>query len=240
MSAARRTARSSSSARVRRALTIDERLAVSNMAVEAGADTGLFPADETTAAYLDGRTERAWTAERTDPDAELARRIEIDLSSLEPLVAKPHLPGNVVPVSEVAGTRVDQAYIGNCANGTMTDLRQTAEVLRGNRVHPDCRLIVVPATQRIYRRGARGGLARPLRGGWSDGVHAHVRRVLRRRHGRARRRGARRDHHEPQLPWPHGLARSRGLPRERVGRRRGSSRRRARRSRQQSSPERRR
>ena len=140
------------------ALSIDERLAVSNMAVEAGADTGLFPADETTAAYLEGRTQRPWRAERTDPDAELARRVEIDLSSLEPLVAKPHLPGNVVPVAEVAGTRVDQAYIGNCANGTMTDLRQAADVLRGNHIHADCRLIVVPATQRIYREALEEGL----------------------------------------------------------------------------------
>jgi 3-isopropylmalate/(R)-2-methylmalate dehydratase large subunit len=140
------------------ALSVDERLAVSNMAVEAGADTGLFPADETTAAYLEGRTERPWRAERTDPDAELARRIEVDLSSLEALVAKPHLPANVVPVSEVEGTRVDQAYIGNCANGTMTDLRQAADVLRGNRVHADCRLIVVPATQRIYREALAEGL----------------------------------------------------------------------------------
>jgi 3-isopropylmalate/(R)-2-methylmalate dehydratase large subunit len=140
------------------ALSIDERLAVSNMAVEAGADTGLFPADETTAAYLEGRTERTWRAERSDPDAEVAGRVVIDLSSLEPLVAKPHLPGNVVPLPDVAGTRVDQAYIGNCANGTVTDLRQAAEVLRGNRVHADCRLIVVPATQRIYREALAEGL----------------------------------------------------------------------------------
>jgi 3-isopropylmalate/(R)-2-methylmalate dehydratase large subunit len=140
------------------ALTIDERLAVSNMAVEAGADTGLFPADDTTAAYLEGRTDRPWRAERTDPDAEIARRMEIDLDALEALVAKPHLPANVVPVSDVEGTRVDQAYIGNCANGTMTDLRQAADVLRGNRVHRDCRLIVVPATQRIYREALEEGL----------------------------------------------------------------------------------
>ena len=100
----------------------------------------------------------AMAAERTDPDAEFARRVAVDLSALEALVAKPHLPGNVVPVWEVEGTKVDQAYIGNCANGTMTDLRQTAEVLRGNRVHPDCRLIVVPATQRIYREALAEGL----------------------------------------------------------------------------------
>ena len=99
-------------------------------------------------------------AERTDPDAELARRLAIDLSSLEPLVAKPHLPGTSCRSRRWSGTRIDQAYIGNCANGTMTDLRQTAEVLRGNRVHPDCRLIVVPATQRIYREALARGPAR--------------------------------------------------------------------------------
>jgi 3-isopropylmalate/(R)-2-methylmalate dehydratase large subunit len=140
------------------ALSVDERLAVANMAVEAGAETGLFPADDTTAAYLAGRTERPWRRERSDPDAEFARELEIDLSSLPPLVARPHLPGNVVPVADAAGTRVDQVYIGNCANGTMTDLRQAAELLRGRRVHAECRAIVVPATQSIYREAGREGL----------------------------------------------------------------------------------
>ena len=140
------------------ALTVDERLAVANLAVEAGAEVGLFPADGVISAYLDGRTERSWQAERSDEDAEFARRVDVDLSALDPLVAKPHLPGNVAPLAEVAGTRVDQAYIGNCANGTMTDLRQAAEVLRGNRVHRDCRLIVVPATQAIYREALAEGL----------------------------------------------------------------------------------
>jgi 3-isopropylmalate/(R)-2-methylmalate dehydratase large subunit len=140
------------------ALSIDERLAVANMAVEAGAETGLFPADEKTGAYLEGRTERPWTAEASDPDAVFAAELPIDLAGLEPLVALPHLPGNVVPLSEAVGTKIDQAYIGNCSNGTMTDLRQTAEVLRGRHVHPDCRLIVVPATQRIYREAMREGL----------------------------------------------------------------------------------
>jgi 3-isopropylmalate/(R)-2-methylmalate dehydratase large subunit len=139
-------------------LSIDERLAVANMAVEAGAETGLFPADETTAGYLKGRVDAPWTAERTDPDAEVVRHVRIDLSSLPPLVALPHLPGNVVPVDEARGRRIDQVYIGNCANGTMTDLRQTAEVLRGRSVHSDCRAIIVPATQRIYREALREGL----------------------------------------------------------------------------------
>jgi 3-isopropylmalate/(R)-2-methylmalate dehydratase large subunit len=140
------------------ALSIDERLAVSNMAVEAGAETGFFPADEKAAEYLAGRTDRPWQPDVSDPDAEFARELSIDLSGLPPLIALPHLPGNVVPVDEAAGTKIDQVYIGNCANGTMTDLRQTAELLRGHTVHPDTRMIVVPATQRIYREAMREGL----------------------------------------------------------------------------------
>ena len=140
------------------ALSIDERLAVANMAVEAGAETGFFPADDKAAEYLEGRTDRSWAPERSDPDAEFARRLCIDLDELSPLVALPHLPGNVVPVADVIGLRIDQVYIGNCSNGTMTDLRQTAEILRGHTVHRDCRMIVVPATQRIYREAMKEGL----------------------------------------------------------------------------------
>jgi 3-isopropylmalate/(R)-2-methylmalate dehydratase large subunit len=145
-----------------RALSVDERLAVSNMAVEAGAETGLFPADQTVADYLHGRESRVQGTVpgdlASDDDAAFARTLAIDLAGLEPLVALPHLPGNVVPIAEAIGTRVDQVYIGNCSNGTMTDLRQTAEILRCRRVHPDCRAIVVPATQRIYREAMREGL----------------------------------------------------------------------------------
>jgi 3-isopropylmalate/(R)-2-methylmalate dehydratase large subunit len=140
------------------ALSVDERLAVANMAVEAGAETGFFPADEKTAEYLAGRTERPWQAEVSDPDAEFERELTIDLSELSPLVALPHLPGNVVPVDEAVGTKIDQVYIGNCSNGTMTDLRQTAEILAGHRVHSGCRMIVVPATQSIYRQALAEGL----------------------------------------------------------------------------------
>jgi 3-isopropylmalate/(R)-2-methylmalate dehydratase large subunit len=128
------------------------------MAVEAGAEAGLFPADETVAEYLEGRTNRPWAAERSDPDAEFVRKLRIDLADVPPLIALPHLPGNVVPVDDALGRKIDQVYIGNCSNGTMTDLRQTAEILRGRKVHPDCRAIVVPATQRIYREALREGL----------------------------------------------------------------------------------
>jgi 3-isopropylmalate/(R)-2-methylmalate dehydratase large subunit len=141
-----------------KALSIDERLAVANMAVEAGAETGIFPADEAVSDYLEGRTDRPWQAERSDADAHFAREVTIDLDALAPQIALPHLPGNVVPVEEVVGRKIDQVYIGNCANGTMTDLRQTAEILRGHAIHADCRAIIVPATQRIYREAMAEGL----------------------------------------------------------------------------------
>src|SRR5437660_5890852 len=140
------------------ALSIDERLAVANMAVEAGSETGLFPADERVSQYLDGRTDRPWQADRSDPNAELAQRLSIDLDALPPLVALPHSPGNIVPVDDARGLAIDQVYVGNCSNGTITDLRQTAEILRGRTVHPRCRMIVVPASQRVYRQALDEGL----------------------------------------------------------------------------------
>ena len=145
-----------------KSLSIDERLAVSNLAVESGSETGIFPADETTAAYLDGRTEKKWEAVHSDPDASYSRKIEVDFDRLEPLVAKPHNPENVVPVSEVAGTPIHQVVVGNCANGTLTDLRQAAEMVRGKRVHERTRMIVVPATQKIYREAIKEGLVDTL------------------------------------------------------------------------------
>src|SRR5581483_10021299 len=140
------------------ALSVDERLAVANMAVEAGSETGIFPADGAVADYLEGRARTEWAAERSDPDALFRQRLHIDLSELEPLVALPHLPGNVTRVSDAGSIPIDQVYIGNCANGTMTDLRQAASVLGGRSVHPRTRAIVVPATQAIWRRAADEGL----------------------------------------------------------------------------------
>ena len=140
------------------ALTIDERLAVANMAVEAGSETGLFPADETVAAYLRGRTDAEWTEERTDVDADVSARLVVDLDATSPLVALPHSPANVVQLEDALGRKIDQAYIGNCGNGTMTDLRQAAEIFRGRRLAPDVRAIVVPATQAIYREAMAEGL----------------------------------------------------------------------------------
>jgi len=139
-------------------LSVDERLAVANMAVEAGSETGIFPADSRVEEYLADRARFPWKAERSDPDAELRACLTIDLGSLDPLVARPHLPGNVVTVADVVGTPIDQVYIGNCANGTLTDLRQAASILRGRHVHPRARTIVVPATQAIWREAAAEGL----------------------------------------------------------------------------------
>jgi 3-isopropylmalate/(R)-2-methylmalate dehydratase large subunit len=139
-------------------LTVDERLAVANMAVEAGSETGIFPADDVVAGYLEGRARAPWTAERSDADAVFRQRLSIDLAGLEPLVAVPHLPGNVVRVADAGTVPVDQVYIGNCANGTMTDLRQAASILRGRTVAPRTRAIVVPATQAIWREASREGL----------------------------------------------------------------------------------
>jgi len=139
-------------------LTIDERRAVANLAVEAGSETGIFPVDDVTAAYLDGRTDRRWSVAHSDEDATFAQRISIDLDRLEPLVAAPPSPGNVEPIHRVVGRRVHQVYIGNCANGTITDLRQAAEVLQGRTVHKGTRAIVVPSSQQVYRQALEEGL----------------------------------------------------------------------------------
>ncbi len=140
------------------ALSIDERLAVANMAVEAGSETGIFPADATTHAYLEGRARTPWEPVASDPDAEFAQTIQIDLDRLEPLIAMPHSPGNVERVADVTGKKIDQVYIGNCGNGTITDLRQAAEIFRGRTVHRDVRAIIVPASQRVYRQAMAEGL----------------------------------------------------------------------------------
>ena len=140
------------------ALSIDERLAVANMAVEAGSETGIFPADAMTRAYLEGRARTPWEPVASDPDAEFAQTIQIDLDRLEPLIAMPHSPGNVERVADVTGKKIDQVYIGNCGNGTITDLRQAAEIFRGRTVHRDVRAIIVPASQRVYRQAMAEGL----------------------------------------------------------------------------------
>ncbi|MDI7274384.1 MAG: 3-isopropylmalate dehydratase large subunit [Anaerolineae bacterium] len=140
------------------ALSMDGRFTMANMAIEAGAKAGLFAPDHSTLDYVTPRVSRAFTATRPDPEATYVRTLEWDVSALEPQVAFPHLPANVRPVSQAGQVRIDQAVIGSCTNGRWEDLEMAARVLRGRRVHPDVRCIVVPGTQDIYRRLARDGL----------------------------------------------------------------------------------
>ncbi len=140
------------------AFNIDERMAVCNMAVEAGAKTGVVVPDEITAAWAADYVTGTCELITPDPDAVYLARYVFDLADLGPMVAKPPSPANVVPLEETVGIGVHQVYIGNCANGTMTDLRQAAHVLGGRTVARGTRVIVVPATQRIYRQALAEGI----------------------------------------------------------------------------------
>ena len=140
------------------ALSMDERMAVANMAVEAGADTCAFEGDARSAALMQARGMAAAPPVLPDAGATYRGRLDLDLSALEPMVARPPSPGNAAPVGSLLGQRVDQVYVGNCANGTMTDLRQVAEILRGRSISPHVRMIVVPATQAIWRQALAEGL----------------------------------------------------------------------------------
>lgn len=133
------------------ALPMDERLSVSNMAIEAGGKAGLIPVDEVTRQYLEGRTERPFTAYYSDPDAQFAEVITIEAKDVVPTVAFPHLPSNTRPVTEARDVKIDQAVIGSCTNGRLCDMRQAAKVLRGRTVSPDVRCIIIPATQEVYK-----------------------------------------------------------------------------------------
>ena len=141
-----------------RAMDMDERMSISNMAIEAGGKAGLIEVDDVTRAYMDGRTERLYTEYHSDPDAQYAKVYEIDAATIQPTVAFPHLPSNTCPVAEARDVRIDQAVIGSCTNGRIADMRQAADVLRGHKVHPDVRCIVIPATQQVYRQCMEEGL----------------------------------------------------------------------------------
>jgi len=140
------------------AFNIDERMAICNMLVEAGAKTGMVEPDEITAAWAKQYCKRDHVLLKADTDARYESRHDIDLSQLRPLVAKPYSPGNVVPVDSVQGVHVDQVYMGNCANGTLTDLRQIASILKGRKIANGTRAIIVPATQQVYLQAIAEGL----------------------------------------------------------------------------------
>ena len=142
-----------------RALPLDDRLTVANMAVEAGATAGLFPPDEEVLAYLRDRAAREYAPVYPESSGDYAKVIEVDLGALRPLVARPHSPANVVPVDELGEIPVDQVVIGSCTNGRWRDLLLAAEVLRGREVHPGVRCIVIPGSQELHLRAVREGLA---------------------------------------------------------------------------------
>ncbi len=131
-------------------LTMDDRFTIANMAIEAGGKNGIFPVDEKTLAYIQPRVQRPFKIFEADPDAHYERVVEIDLNTLEPTVAMPHLPSNTKPVREVAGLPIDQVVIGSCTNGRIGDMRIAASILKGHKVAENVRCIVIPATQQVY------------------------------------------------------------------------------------------
>lgn len=139
-------------------LSMDERLSISNMAIEAGGKAGLIAVDEVTRAYMDGRTERPYTEYHSDADAEYAQIYNINAADIVPTVAFPHLPSNTRPAAEARDITIQQSVIGSCTNGRIEDMRQAAAVLKGHTVHRDVRCIIIPATQQVYRQCIEEGL----------------------------------------------------------------------------------
>lgn len=140
------------------ALDMDGRMTICNMAIEAGGKSGIIAPDDVTRAYVEGRAERPWTEHASDEDASYAAVYEIDASAIRPTVSFPHLPSNTRAAEDSRDVRVDQVVIGSCTNGRLEDMRVAASVLKGRTVHRDVRLIVIPATQKVYRDMMHEGL----------------------------------------------------------------------------------
>ncbi|GAB4248227.1 MAG: 3-isopropylmalate dehydratase large subunit [Thermoleophilia bacterium] len=140
------------------ALSMDGRMTMANMAIEAGAKNGIFAPDTVTKQYVEGRFRREPRYFESDPDAEYAAEFRWDAGEIPLMVAKPHLPSNVAPAVELGDIEVDQVVIGSCTNGRIEDMRAAAEVLRGQKVAEDVRCIVIPATQAVYQQALSEGL----------------------------------------------------------------------------------
>lgn len=134
-----------------KSLSMDDRLCICNMAVEAGAKNGIFPVDDVTLRYLKGRSEREPVIYTADEDAPYEKTVEIDLGSIVPTVACPHLPENTRPAAELGNIKIDQVVIGSCTNGRMEDMETAYRILKGHTVAPGVRCIIIPATMAIYR-----------------------------------------------------------------------------------------
>ncbi|MEZ5124717.1 MAG: 3-isopropylmalate dehydratase large subunit [Thermoleophilia bacterium] len=148
-------------------LSMDERLSMCNMAIEAGGKSGIVAHDEKTAAYLASRPQgsharTAGVVFASDADADYARVLEIDAAAVPLTVSKPHLPSNTAAAADLSDTKIDQVVIGSCTNGRLADLQQAAEILRGRKVHPDVRVIILPGTQEIFLAAAADGTMQAL------------------------------------------------------------------------------
>lgn len=139
-------------------LPMADRFTMCNMAIEAGGKNGIIAPDEITLDYVRARAKRNFQVYSSDPDAKYKDVIEINCSEVEPQVAFPHLPENTKPLSAVGNVTIDQAVIGSCTNGRIEDLRIAARILQGRKVHPNVRLIILPATQEIWMQAMHEGL----------------------------------------------------------------------------------
>ena len=142
-------------------LSMTDRFTIANMAIEAGGKNGIFPFDDQTKAYVEGRVKVPYEPVASDADAKYARTVEIDLAKLRPVVAFPHLPGNTKRVEDIgAPIPIQQVVLGSCTNGRLEDLAIAAGILKGRKVHPDVRCIVIPGSQRIYLEAMEKGYIR--------------------------------------------------------------------------------
>lgn len=139
-------------------LSIAERLTMANMVIEAGAKNGIFAVDAKTEAYVKSATNQPYTVYTSDPDADYAQTVVFDMADIEPQVAFPHLPSNTKPISQVGNVSIDQAVIGSCTNGRIEDLRIAAGLLKGKKIHPRVRCIIIPGTQKVYLDAMKEGL----------------------------------------------------------------------------------
>ncbi|MCF6095617.1 3-isopropylmalate dehydratase large subunit [Thermovorax subterraneus] len=139
-------------------LSMDDRFTIANMAIEAGAKNGIFDVDEKTLEYVRAHSERDFKVYKADEDAEYSQVFEIDLSNIPLTVAFPHLPSNIRTFDEIGDIPIDQVVIGSCTNGRLSDLRVAAQIMKGHKVHPRVRTIIIPATQKIYLEAMKEGL----------------------------------------------------------------------------------
>jgi 3-isopropylmalate/(R)-2-methylmalate dehydratase large subunit len=143
-----------------REMSMASRFTISNMGVEAGAKFTIFPCDEKTLAYLDGKMKRPPNPVDSDPDADYDGVYRMDVTDMPPYVALPHNPSNAVPITEVTAKciRIDQAFVGSCTNGRLEDFRMVARILKGRKIHPKVRLIATPASQQIWHECLKEGI----------------------------------------------------------------------------------